>query len=337
MGGDTEHFSLLIDTLNDFQNIEYTVFNTSRGNNNPSLIKNIYIACKLIVHLLLKINKYNAVSLHASDRGMFCFGPIIYFYGKLFRKKIILRIFGGSFNDYYFAKSKIIRIYINNTILSADIILMQTKRMINDLNDKCKGNIIWFSTYRSRPKNISELYDKHDHCSKFIFIGHMWKTKGIETILEVSSKLPDECSIDLYGPLDEYNEGDINSRGNGRVKYCGFLSHEQVYEIIQDYQCLILPTYHDGEGYPGVIVEAYIHGLPVITTRWLAIPEIVDSSCGILINPKSPDELVESIKLINSDKVYWKKLSICAKKKAVLYNPDYWTNVFIDSVLDITE
>jgi glycosyltransferase involved in cell wall biosynthesis len=336
MGGDTEHFSFLTNRLKENESLKFGVFNTSRGNNNPSFMQNLKVLFRLVTYLIWNVKHYDIVSLHASDRGMFFFGPIICLYAKLFRKKTLLRLFGGSFNDFYNKKNRFTKILINRTILSADIILMQTKRMIKALKDKGSGEIKWFSTHRTIPKDIPKLTDKHEHCHRFLFLGHLWKTKGIETILEISSDLPEECKIDLYGPLDEYSEGIINSRGNNCVKYCGLLSHSQVYEVIQDYQCLILPTYHDGEGYPGVIIEAFFHGLPVITTNWLAIPEIVDRSCGILINPKAPKELAESIRLLNCDRNLWKKLSAGAKKKTGLFDPDYWSDVFYDVLSNLS-
>jgi len=71
-------------------------------------------------------------------------------------------------------------------------------------------------------------------------------------------------------------------------------------ETIQKYDVLILPTFYQGEGYPGVIIEAYSLGLPVITTNWKAIPEIVENrKTGLLIEPRSTAALVDAMKSFN--------------------------------------
>src|SRR6185369_923370 len=106
----------------------------------------------------------------------------------------------------------------------------------------------------------------------------------------------------------EYTGAAVDARGAGRVRYRGFLSHADVNRKLWEYDCLVLPTFHPGEGYPGVIAEAFAHGLPVIATRWLAIPEIVDERCGILIEPGNVRELLAAMKTLHRDSSLWRKL-----------------------------
>ena len=62
----------------------------------------------------------------------------------------------------------------------------------------------------------------------------------------------------------------------------------------------MLPTFYEGEGYPGAIIEAFSLGLPVISTHWKAIPEIVkDQQTGILIEPNTVEAFVKAIQFFN--------------------------------------
>jgi glycosyltransferase involved in cell wall biosynthesis len=64
-----------------------------------------------------------------------------------------------------------------------------------------------------------------------------------------------------------------------------------------------LPTFYSGEGHPGVIVEAMIAGIPVITTAHRSIPEIVkDGFNGLLVPPLDSMGLAQAIHLLNSDR-----------------------------------
>ena len=177
------------------------------------------------------------------------------------------------------------------TLLSCSVMLLQTKRAVREIQAAAaRAEVVWFSTYVEPPVRASDPVSHGAgaiRCHRFVFLGHLWRTKGIETLLESAASLPRDCTIDIYGPTDEYSAEEIDGRGLGRVRYCGFLSHEQVAERLWEYDCLVLPTFHPGEGYPGVIAEAFAHGLPVISTNWLAIPEIVDEECGILIEPQN--------------------------------------------------
>ena len=60
------------------------------------------------------------------------------------------------------------------------------------------------------------------------------------------------------------------------ARYCGAVSPGDVPEIIRQHDLLLLPTYWESEGYPGVILEAMQCGRPVIATRWAGIPEVVE-------------------------------------------------------------
>ena len=61
---------------------------------------------------------------------------------------------------------------------------------------------------------------------------------------------------------------------------------------------MILPSFR--EGYPGIIIEAFSVGVPVIATNIGGIPEIVENGVnGILIEPKNVEDLTRAIKSIN--------------------------------------
>ncbi|MFQ5608715.1 MAG: glycosyltransferase, partial [Woeseiaceae bacterium] len=233
---------------------------------------------KAATRVVGSLGKVDVVSYHASNRGMYLFGPVIALVCKLARKPVVLRIFGGSFGEYYSARGRLGRYIVRKTVFSADVILIQTKRTMAQLEQHSSGRLVWFATYvqmmGGKPARAQVPERASDRtCKKFVFLGHLWKTKGIDVILDAAALLPGDAGIDIYGPLDEYSESEIETRGQGRVRYCGFLTHGEVEERLADYDCLLLPTFHESEGYPGVIAEAFTCGLPVIATDWLAIPE----------------------------------------------------------------
>ena len=95
-----------------------------------------------------------------------------------------------------------------------------------------------------------------------------------------------------------------------------------------NYDCLVLPTFHPGEGYPGVIAEAFAHGLPVISTRWLAIPEIVDESCGVLIEPGDTAGFVAAVTGLHQDSARWSRMKLAARERAAQFDHEVWARKF---------
>ena len=260
---------------------------------------------------------------------MFLFGPLVVAAGKLLRLPVVLRVFGGSFGDFYEAGNALKKAAMRKLILSADAVLLQTQRTIGQLRQPASGKLIWFSTYIKRvtPPPGGARGTTGD-CRRFVFLGHLWRSKGVETMLEAALQLPDGCEIDLYGPLDEYTAKALDQRGHGRVRYRGCLSHEQVDAALWNYDCLVLPTHHPGEGYPGAIAEAFAHGLPVVTTNWLAIPEIVDGTCGILVEPGDTAAFVAALTALHRDPHYWRQLTEGARLQAEQFDHAVWSRKF---------
>lgn len=331
MGGDTRHFVTLADDLKACERFRVRLINTSRGAEHSRIFRNLAVAFRTMLAVVVNLNKVDLVSYHASDRGMFMFGPIIVSLSRAFRKPAVLRVFGGSFGDFYAQQGTMKRAIIRRLVLSADAVLLQTHRSMRQLRTHARGNLVWFSTYRRLSIPVDHVEDRSTDtgvCSKFVFLGHLWRTKGIETLLEVAPHLPPGCSIDIFGPQDEYTEEDIQRRGLGRVRYGGFLTHDEVDRRLWDYDCLVLPTFHSGEGYPGVIVEAFAHALPVITTKWMAIPEIVDEKCGVLVEPNDVEGLADAIATLHQDTIRFRKLKQGARLKAMEFDHAVWSRKF---------
>jgi glycosyltransferase involved in cell wall biosynthesis len=335
MGGNTRHFLTLIEDLNRRERFRVDLVNTSRGREHSRPVRNLVAAFKTLAAAVAGLRHADIVSYHASNRGMFLFGPFVVVLGKLFSTPTVLRIFGGSFGDFYRQRGALGRWVIRRLILSADIVLLQTRRAMSQLQPHASGRLEWFSTYvkppaRGFPAAEPEVVPVTRTCTQFVFLGHLWRVKGLETMHEAAPDIPDGCSIDIFGPLDEYTEDEIRRRGAGRVRYCGFLRHEEVDDALRHYDCLLLPTYHPSEGYPGVIAEAYAHALPVITTNWLAIPEIVDETSGILIEPRDARALVAAITSLRQDRGRWLRLKEGAHARAKEFDHAYWSGRFAE-------
>ncbi|MHC1742817.1 MAG: glycosyltransferase [Syntrophobacteraceae bacterium] len=86
-----------------------------------------------------------------------------------------------------------------------------------------------------------------------------------------------------------------------RVRMLGTLPHSVVIDHYREAHCLALAckvaSNGDRDGIPNVLVEAMAVGLPVISTRVSAIPELVeDGETGVLVDSERPDLLAKAIR-----------------------------------------
>lgn len=240
----------------------------------------------------------DVISIHATWDFHITIGGIICLISKLFKKKVVYHFFGGNFSERYHTYPKIFKIWLDNTLFKSDYILMETQKMISYFKGFNKGNFVWFPNSRKKPKNF--IIDK-EYSFRFVFISRVTKTKGVDLLIEASNKLPKKYSINIFGPIDKqyYNE---ESFINHSIKYNGILTTDQVIKTLKDHDVVVLPSFHKGEGYPGILIEAMSVGKPIITTRLNALEEIVlDGYNGIIIQQHSIEELVEAITHFNEE------------------------------------
>ncbi len=285
--------------------------------------------------LLLKfpfvvINK-TTVSIHGSKDFHVTVGPLIVIMCKIARVKVIYHFFGGNFHTFYKNQNKLVRSLFNRTILKSDVLLFETKEQVDFFKKLDFNNLIYFPNSRKRPYQTPKVREYH---KKFVFISRITPEKGITVIIDAFIELGNDYSIDLYGPINDqyfsYIEKQTATVRN--INYKGVLTQENVIEVLENYDILVLPTFYEGEGYPGIILECLSIGIPIITTKWNAIPEIVTNGHnGILIRPKLPKELVKAIKSI--DKNNYKDLANNAFESFDQFDSDFVFNKLLKEIV----
>jgi glycosyltransferase involved in cell wall biosynthesis len=239
---------------------------------------------KVVYLILLNLKQSDILFLNVSKSGFAFFLPLGLVLCKVFSKKLVVRKFGGDFYDEMLSRGK--KSLTFRFLGYADKVFFETKReleLYKTLSNKC--NVSWFPNCREFSSELCQSEITEEAVLKVVFVGEVKEDKGIEILLDAD--LNDlSVQVDVYGPLckgvDETSFG-----RNSKVFYRGVLSRDVINQTLSKYDCLILPTFYKGEGYPGVILEAFGAGLAVITTEWNAIPELIeDGQNGILLPVK---------------------------------------------------
>jgi glycosyltransferase involved in cell wall biosynthesis len=216
-----------------------------------------------------------------------------------------------------------------------DLLLFQTKEMVEYFRKVASQPVEWFPTNRPplSDRHSFDLGESKERVRKFVFVGHVAPRKGVREIIEASSQVEEDIVVDIYGPLrDGLTADEFDGQ---KAVYRGILPPETVIATLKRYDVLLLPTYHLGEGYPGVILESYCAGIPVIATRWNAIPEIVEQDSGILVEPGDVGGLRDAmLRLIHSPAEY-AQLQSGAKEKAQRFSSEVWTERFVELVVGL--
>lgn len=239
------------------------------------------------------IRNQDVISFHGTWDFNFTVAPVLWLWAKLLQKRIVYQIIGGGFVPSYKKLPSLIRWIYDQTLLKSDAVLFESKADVDFLKAK-NVNAVWVPNAREPIENIktSKQFQK-----KFVYLSRVIPEKGVDQIIEVSNRLPDEYQIDIIGPLNEryYN---LETLQRGKANFIDQLvDPKDLAKTLSQYDVLLLPTYFKGEGYPGIVIDALNLGMPVITTKWKALPEMVHHlENGYLIDIKNTDQLEEAIR-----------------------------------------
>lgn len=79
------------------------------------------------------------------------------------------------------------------------------------------------------------------------------------------------------------------------IRHVGFLSGEAKADMLRKTDLFCFPTYYANEGQPLNLIEAMAYGIPAVTTRWRAIPELFPVDYPGIVEPKKPEDLARAL------------------------------------------
>lgn len=134
---------------------------------------------------------------------------------------------------------------------------------------------------------------------RVLYVGALISLKGIAYLIaavnEIAKKRSD-FNLDIVGIgslLNGYKK-QVDYLGlNDRVTFHGLKTREQVAKFMQDSDFFVLPSLC--ETFSCAILEAISSGLPIVSSRVGAIPELVNEKRGILVPPCDTPALVRAL------------------------------------------
>jgi len=134
-----------------------------------------------------------------------------------------------------------------------------------------------------------------------IFVGRLSSEKGIDTLLSAWQQLPGNTKLKIVG--DGPMAGRVSQAMNDdpRIEWVGRRTKEEVDRLIHKASCLIIPSICY-ETFGRAIIEAYVHGVPVIASRHGAMAELVrHGETGLLFDAGDATKLREAVELAFRD------------------------------------
>ena len=158
-------------------------------------------------------------------------------------------------------------------------------------------------TKQATSYELAPLTRKDRKIKNIISISRFVEKKGLDVLIDAAKLLEDEdFTFEIYGFGDLHNQlqSQIDELGCRNISIKGELQPNEVQDKLMEADLLAAPCKiaknGDMDGFPTVIFEAMACGLPYVTTKVSAIPEIVEDGVnGFITEPESPELFAQKI------------------------------------------
>lgn len=136
-----------------------------------------------------------------------------------------------------------------------------------------------------------------------LFLGNLIPSKGVWRLLRLASRFEEggvEARVVLVGaPTDARTMTQYHQHAaaiSGRATFVGPHFGEEKEAWLRSAAVFCLPTSYESENFPVVLLEALRAGLPIVSTNWRGIPEIVEEgTTGYLVEPEDEAGLYDRV------------------------------------------
>ena len=177
---------------------------------------------------------------------------------------------------------------------------------------------------------------------KLCTFSRVMKEKGIGDAVEAVRKVNAELgyqafSLDIYGQVDE-NQTEwfeaLQKTFPDYIRYGGLVPFDRSVDTLKAYFALLFPTYYEGEGFAGTLIDAYCAGVPVIASDWKYNVELVNERVGYVYQTGDNAALAGLLKAAAAEPdMVLKKKSACLRE-AEKYKIEQAVKVLLDQIED---
>ena len=277
--------------------------------------KRPWCIAEMVVATLLHPNATIAVSFSVMTGD-----KVLRLLRRLNRKNIYYWAVGGTLHQ------RLVELgYDLDTYKKLDAIYVQSEKIVSGLKALGINNSIKVDNSK-RIDYYPVLHPKNSSDKRFVFFSRVHPEKGCQEIINCTKRLNDlgyKFVVDFYGALDkDYQDFPSRISDVHNISYKGFLDikKNEGYDTLASYDVMLFPTYWMGEGFPGVVIDAYIAGLPIIASDWNCNEEVIDERTGVIIPHHDEEALFTAMKKVLDNEYNLDAMSIECQKRASQYD-----------------
>lgn len=277
--------------------------------------------------VLTALKNSKNVIIFPAQNGLRIYAPLLFVIKHFFKKRKLHYVVIGGWLSEMLAKKRILA-----KILKQFNALYVETDMMKKLLEKLGFSNVFVMQNCKRLKILSE--NELIYCQNMPYrlctFSRVMREKGIEdainAIVTVNESLGSVAfTLDIYGQIED---GQIEWFDNLKksfpdyVCYRGVIPYYESVNVLKNYFALLFPTYYEGEGFAGTVIDSFFAGVPVIASDWKYNKEIINKKVGYIFETRNNDRLIEILKaIVKNPKMILSKKIPCLRE-ASKYRPE---------------
>lgn len=242
---------------------------------------------ELLINCIKLLKRSDDILILPAHKGLKVILPLFLILNTIFKKRLHYIVIGGWLYQ-YIKDNK----YLLKYLKELDTIVVETEQLKKDLLSIGFNNVIIVPNFKRlkivREEEIKKNFKKPYPLCMF---SRIMPEKGIEDAINTIIKINREnneiiFTLDIYGKVDNLYNDKFNKlmlNVPDFIKYKGQVPYHKSVDILNKYFLLLFPTRFFTEGIPGTIIDAFASGVPVISSEWQSVNDIVENRVTGLI------------------------------------------------------
>ena len=275
--------------------------------------------CRFTIPLVNKYNKGHKTRVVFCPVGIGTFDKIV----KKLSPENVVKFLNGEDNFGITDKK------MEKELKKIDLVVPENKTL-SDAYKRFYGldNVELLTNFRD-VEPIEKSYS-NDGELRIMYGSRICENKGIFDLLEAVSSLNanghTNISLTIYGDkqLTPKEDERFQKYLSDKIVFKGVLKQNEMIDEIKKHDLFCLPTKYHGEGTPGVFVESFIAGTPVLSSSYSQAYALIEEGVtGYIYKISDVEDLKAKILMILNDKAGLEKVGRAAQEKSKQFCFEY--------------
>ena len=271
-----------------------------------------------------------------AQNGLRVITPILSLLNVFYRRGLHYAVIGGWLPEFLEDKK-----VLSRQLKKFKGVYVETEAMKKALEKQGFANVFVMPNCKQldilTPEQLTQPRKPYKLCT----FSRVMKEKGIEDAVEAVKRINEAAgetlvTLDIYGQVDQQQTQwfeQLRSQFPAYVRYGGLVPFDKSVEVLKDYFALLFPTYYEGEGFAGTLLDALASGTPVIASDWRYNPELVKQGrTGVLFPAGDVDALVGRLREALDDVSGWNAMRPLCLQEAHSYQPEEVLRVLLSQM-----